>query len=367
MSSGPVRVLIVDDSAVVRAILSNALVSDPRIDVVGLAVDGRDALVKMHALRPDVVTLDVEMPRLNGLGVLQRIPARTPIAFLMVSSLTQSGAQITMEALQKGAFDFIAKPRAGGMTGSSGFRERLCERVLAAARNKHRRRVMASAPRPSVAPSLPPSQARGWVVAIGISCGGPQTLMKMLPAFPSDFPPILVTQHMPAAFTPSFACHLDAACAMTVREATHLARVERGHIYVAPGSRHLRVVRRNALLTLELDAGPRISGHRPSVDALFDSVAHFCGPMGIGVIMTGMGSDGAEGLLRMRESGGWTMAQDEETSLVYGMPKEAARIGAADGIVSLREIPVTIARLMQRGPKKGSIAPQTSRPEVSIT
>lgn len=358
---------MVDDSAVVRTILCHAMACDPRIKVVGQAKDGRDALVKIRSLRPDVVTLDVEMPNLNGLAVLERVPSSTPVAFLMVSSLTQSGAQVTMEALRKGAFDFVAKPRACAMTGSSGFRERLCERVLAAARNKHRRRVVSSDNAPTSAPSLPPSQARGWVVAIGISCGGPQTLMQMLPAFPSDFPPILVTQHMPAAFTPSFARHLDTACAMEVEEATHLSRVEQGHIYVAPGSRHLRLARRNAVLVLELDSGPKISGHRPSADAMFGAVARTCGPYAIGVIMTGMGSDGAEGLLRMREKGAWTLAQDEATSLVYGMPKEAAKLGAADGIVPLPEIPMTIARLLQRGPKKRPITAQTSRLEVSIT
>ncbi|HRY67941.1 MAG TPA: chemotaxis response regulator protein-glutamate methylesterase [Phycisphaerae bacterium] len=367
MPTNLTRVLIVDDSAVVRQILASALRSDPRIEVVGVATDGRDALVKIHSLRPDVVTLDVEMPRLNGLGVLERVPSRAPVAFVMVSSLTQSGARITMEALHKGAFDFVTKPRAGRMTGSADFRTRLCERVLAAARNKYRRRVISSGTMPTNAPSLPPNKVRGWVVAIGISCGGPQTLVEMLPAFPSDFPPILLTQHMPAAFTSSFARYLNAASSMTVLEATHLARVESGHVYVAPGNQHLRLNRRGTSLVIELDDGPKVSGHRPSADALFDSVARTCGPFAIGIIMTGMGADGAQGLRQMRQNGAWTIAQDEETSLVYGMPKEAVKIGAADGVVPLSKIPLTVARLMSRGPKKAASGPQTQPLQLSIT
>ncbi len=350
MAANKVRVLIIDDSSIVRSILRGALSQHPHIEVVGLARDGHEGLAKIAELRPDVVTLDVEMPRLNGIRVLERVPAKAPVAFVMVSTLTQSGAQITMEALQKGAFDFVTKPTRG-LGQSPEFRERLFEKVLAAARSKTRRRVIASTKTPSSAPSLPPNTQRAWIVAIGISCGGPQTLMSMMPVFPSDFPPILITQHMPGQFTPSFAKHLDAACSMKAKEASHQDRPEPGTIYVAPGGRHMRLVRRGMNLVIELDDEPPVSRHRPSVDVLFESVARSCPTRSVGVIMTGMGDDGVVGLGMMREAGAWTIGQDQQTSIVYGMPKEAAKAGALDYTVPLSKIPLAISKLMQRGPK----------------
>lgn len=345
--AGPmVRVLIVDDSAIIRSLIRGLLDRHPQIEVVGHAVDGVDALKQMAALRPDVVTLDVEMPRLNGIGVLERAAGKLPIAFLMVSTLTQAGARVTFEALNKGAFDYVTKPDNTLRANRPEFTKSLIQKVLAAARSKGKARRLVTGGSVGAAPTLPPNQARGWIVALGISCGGPQTLHQMLPAFPSDFVPIVLTQHMPAQFTGPFAQHLDAACAMHVKEARDGEPLQQGTIYVAPGSAHLKVVRRGAQLFTQLDAGPLVSGHRPSVDVLFKSVAQACGPRSVGVIMTGMGRDGADGIVALAQAGAHTVGQDEETSLVYGMPKAAAATGHVQHVAALGQLPTTIARLL---------------------
>lgn len=347
MSAPVIRVLVVDDSAIIRSIVRASLTTHPRIQVVGMAADGVEALKQMSSLRPDVVTLDVEMPRLNGIGVLQRAAGKLPVAFVMVSTLTQTGAQVTFEALNKGAFDYVTKPQSASQVNRPAFQRELVRKVLAAARAKGKtRRIMRQGPS-GAAPQLPPNKARGWVVAIGISCGGPQTLHKMLPAFPSDFVPIVVTQHMPAQFTASFAQHLNSACAMQVREARNGEPLEHGTILVAPGSHHLKVVRRGARLVTELDGGAPVSGHRPSVDALFSSVAKACASRAVGVIMTGMGADGAQGIVALANAGARTVGQDQQTSLVYGMPKAAAATGKLQHVATLSQIPTVIARLIQ--------------------
>lgn len=356
MPSSRIRVLIIDDSPLIRGMLESALRQHPQIEVVGTAIDGIDALAKLATLNPDVATLDVEMPRLNGIGVLERCAGKVPTSFLMVSTLTQSGARITFEALQKGAFDYVTKPTPGQMKQLEDFRARLVDRVIAAAANKGQARRLVFTAKSS-APTLPPNRERGWVVCIGISCGGPQTLHKILPAFPSDFVPILITQHMPMAFTATFARHLDADCAMTVREAVHGEPLQNGTILIAPGSHHLKIGRRGTEMIAELDDGPKVSGHRPSADVLFDSAARVCGQRCIGVVMTGMGNDGAQGIIRLRNSGAWTVAQDSASSLVFGMPKAAIETGCIDHVVPLDRIPQAIARLMAGGVKKTAAAP----------
>lgn len=360
MPSSRIRVLIIDDSPLIRGMLESALRRHPQIEVVGTAVDGIDALAKLAALNPDVATLDVEMPRLNGIGVLERCAGKIPTSFLMVSTLTQSGARITFEALQKGAFDYITKPTPGQMKQLEEFRTRLVDRVIAAAANKGQARRLVYAGQ-SAAPTLPPNRERGWVVCIGISCGGPQTLHKVLPAFPSDFVPILITQHMPMAFTATFAKHLDADCAMTVREATHGETLQNGTILIAPGSHHLKVGLRGSERIAQLDDGPKVSGHRPSADVLFESAAQVCGQRCIGVVMTGMGNDGASGIVRLRKAGAWTIAQDSETSLVFGMPKAAIETDCIDHVVPLGKIPQMIARLMAGGVKNATAPIATVR------
>ena len=350
-----IRVLIVDDSALIRSVLRSGLAQHPEIEVVGVAADGVDALEKIRILQPDVVTLDIEMPRLNGIGVLERVVGKAPVSFLVVSTLTQSGAQITFEALQKGAVDYITKPDASYKAAVPEFRRQLLEKVIAAARAKGRRRLMSTvATGRSVVPTLPPNKVRGWVVAIGISCGGPQTLHEMLPSFPSDFVPIVLTQHMPAMFTPAFAAHLDMACAMNVREARDGEPLQQGTILIAPGHSHLRVVRHGAQLLAKLDAGPLVSGHRPAADVMFKSVAQACGPYAVGVVMTGMGRDGSAGTIDLSNAGAHTIAQDEETCYVYGMPKAAAATGHVEQVVSLAQIPAAIARMMKAPRKAGT-------------
>ena len=348
-TGGKVRVLVVDDSAMIRAILRTALAQHPMIEVIGFAVDGVDALSKIASLRPDVVTLDVEMPRLNGLGVLQRVAGKVPVSFVMISTLTRAGANITFEALRRGAFDYVAKPESGGIAGLPDFRASVQEKVLAAARAKGRARRIFGSASASAAPTLPPNRVRGWVVAIGISCGGPPTLAEMLPAFPSDFVPIIITQHMPAQFTGAFARQLDQACAMCVKEAEDGESLAQGTILIAPGDRHLRLRRTGVGLQVALDSGPKVSGHRPSVDVMLAAAAQCCPRRCVGVVMTGMGSDGARGLAQLKQAGGRTIAQDEDTSLVYGMPKAAADAGCVDHVVPLPKIPHAIARLLNAG------------------
>ncbi len=352
MQAGKVRVLIIDDSAVVRSILKIALSAHPQIEVVGMAADGVEGLLQIKKLRPDVCTLDVEMPRMNGLQVLDHVAGKIPVAFVMCSTLTQAGAHTTLEALQKGAFDYVAKPQQGGLARDQRFRRELHEKILAAARGKKRLRNLqrgggSGGPVPSGTGRLPPSKARGWIVGIGISCGGPQTLYEMLPMFPSDFVPILITQHMPAAFTRSFATHLNKVCAMEVCEAGHGMAIEHGRIYVAPGSHHMLLERVGVGLRVKLDDGPEVSGHRPSVDVMFSSLARVCPTRCVAVIMTGMGRDGTAGMQLLHRAGARTIAQDEATSLVYGMPKAAVAAGCVERSVALKDIPQTIADLVE--------------------
>lgn len=352
-----VRVLVVDDSAIVRSIIKNTLATHPSIEVVGLARDGVEALNLIARLRPDVVTLDVEMPRMNGIGVLERAAGKLPISFLMISTLTQTGGQITMEALRKGAFDYIPKPESGALSKDSDFRKQLIPKVFAAAKAKGRVRKIFGPSRTtsSAAPKLPPNKEKGWVVAIGISCGGPQTLTQMLPVFPSDFVPIVITQHMPAQFTRTFAKGLNDICACHVEQAEDGQPLQPGKIIIAPGDAHLKVVRRGVGLVVQLDRGAKVAGHRPSADVMFSSVARACANRSIGVIMTGMGHDGAAGIQELHGVGAWTIAQDEATSLVYGMPKVAVETGCVTQVSPLMQIPQTIARFMRRG-----VRPQTA-------
>lgn len=349
--STPIRVMIVDDSAIVRGIIRRGLANRRDIEVVGQAADGADALRLLPQLRPDVVTLDVEMPKMNGLAVLQRAAGKVPVAFIMVSTLTKNGANVTLEALRGGAFDYITKPDTATLTSEQDFHESLYRKIRAAAHAKHHRRRVApaqTAAGATTAPKLPPNKTRGWLVGIGISCGGPQTLYEMLPAFPSDFVPILITQHMPAAFTGPFAAQLDNQCAMHVKEAEDGEQIVGGTVYIAPGSHHLRLRRIGLELRVALDGGPKVSGHRPAADVMFESLAQHARGQVVGVVMTGMGRDGANGIQKIKASGGVALAQDEASSLVYGMPKAAFETGVMDGVVSLDDLPHAIARAMSR-------------------
>ncbi|MGE0480741.1 MAG: chemotaxis-specific protein-glutamate methyltransferase CheB [Phycisphaerae bacterium] len=343
MENNRIRVLIVDDSALVRGLVRNALVLHPRIEVVGFAADGEEALQRIRDLEPDVVTLDTEMPRLDGLGVLDGVSPDARTAFVLVTSLTHASASRAFDALEHGAYNYVARPRPGAVGELLKFKARLHRVVVAAAKSRGKRGL------PTIQPVRYESQAApdcagDAVVAIGSGCGGPQSLRALLPAFPKDFAPIVVAQHMPPEFTGAFVQRVASGAAMLVREAVHHERLRRGTIYVAPGGYHLRVQRRGGELCTELSSGPRISGHCPSIDVLFSSLANACGPGVVGVLMTGLGSDGADGLLRLHRAGAWTIAQDPESSLATEMATAATAAGGVCEIAPLDQIPRAVAR-----------------------
>ena len=325
-----VRVLVVDDSPTMRGLITAALRRDPEIEVIGSAADPLEARALIKELNPDVITLDVEMPNMNGLEFLEKIMRLRPMPVVMVSTLTQAGAEITLQALEMGAVDAVGKPGAG-VTAQEAFAE-LTLKVKTAARSRVRRREVAEAPRPR-ADYRP---AADHILAIGASTGGVEALLTIVSAFPANCPATVITQHMPATFTPSFAARLDKASAATVTEATDGALLMPGHVYLAPGGlTHLEVS--GTTPRCRLVEGDTVSGHRPSVDVLFRSVSRLKRPM-TGVILTGMGRDGAQGLLEMRNAGARTLGQDEASCVVYGMPRVAHEIGAVE-----RQLP--LARL----------------------
>ena len=332
-----VRVLIVDNSALMRQLLAAVLSVDEGIEVVGDAPDPFEAREKIKALNPDVVTLDVEMPRMNGLDFLRKIMELRPTPVVMISSLTQAGADTTLEALEIGAVDFVAKPADNSAMLQLG--GELIPKIKAAAQTRMGRRVATPQQRQAVRKSF--GAARGSVeklIAIGASTGGVEALKAVLMLFPEDAPPVVIAQHMPERFTAAFARRLDGECRMRVHEAAHEQPIERGHVYIAPGGHHLEVAKRGSGLICTLNDGPLVSGHRPSVDALFNSVARAVAPNAVGAILTGMGRDGANGLLAMRKAGCHTLGQDEGTALIYGMPRVAFEIGAVESQHGLFDI-----------------------------
>jgi two-component system chemotaxis response regulator CheB len=341
----PVRVLVVDDSATMRGLIRAAL-RDAEIAVVGEAADAAEARDAIKALNPDVITLDVEMPKMNGIEFLDKIMRLRPTPVIMVSSLTSQGAAATLEALEVGAFDCVAKPSPQDREGFAG----LVAKVKAAAGARLRRRAERLEPTGGIdAVSARPYRPDGRIVAIGASTGGVEALVEVLSAFPADCPPTLVTQHMPATFTASFAKRLDRLCKPEVREAVDGAPLVPGQVYLAPGgARHL-LLGASMPLRCRLKPGDPINGHRPSVDAMFGSIAAAAGRHAVGVILTGMGRDGAEGLLAMRRAGAVTFGQDEASCVIYGMPKAAYEIGATQKQVSLSRIASEILRTTRVG------------------
>ncbi len=322
----PVRVLVVDDSALMRQLLSTLLEDDPDIEVVGTAADPHIARERIKALTPDVVTLDIEMPHMDGLTFLRKIMTLRPTPVVMISTLTQRGADTTLEALEIGAVDFVAKPTADLAQAMEGLAAELQSKVKAAAGSRlgvRRPAPVARAPRQERRRG-----SKGKLVFVGASTGGVEALKTLLMGLPPDCPPVLITQHMPARFTTGFAERLNRECPMRVSEAAHDQRVEPGHVYIAPGSHHLEIARHGTHLVCRLSDGPPVSGHRPSVDVLFRSAARIVPLAAVGVILTGMGKDGAEGLLELRHAGGTTFGQDEDSSLIYGMPRAALERGA---------------------------------------
>lgn len=322
----PVRVLIVDDSALIRQLISTLLSADPEIEVVGTAGDPYIARERIKTLNPDVLTLDVEMPNMDGITFLRKIMTLRPMPVIMISTLTQAGADVTLEALEIGAVDFIAKPSSDAANAMPALAAELQAKVKAAARTRIGARVAMAAAR-AVPKRVRTIRARDKIVAIGASTGGVEALKVVLMNLPADCPPVLVTQHMPPRFTAAFAQRLNRECPMKVSEAVHNETIEGGHVYIAPGSHHLEIMRHGIEYRCSLSDGPPVTGHRPSVDVLFRSMARVVGRSAIGVILTGMGKDGAEGMLEMRNAGARTIGQDEASSLIYGMPHVAFERG----------------------------------------
>lgn len=342
-----VKVLIVDDSAVIRQLLSMLLSEDPEIEVVGTAGDPLIARDRIKALNPDVVTLDVEMPNMDGVTFLRKIMALRPMPVVMISTLTQAGAEITLEALEIGAVDFIAKPTHDVANGLAEIAGDLQTKIKSAARARVGVRHAPVQPKQRVLSSGGGER----IVAIGASTGGVEALKSVLMRLPADCPPVLVTQHMPPRFTAAFAERLNRECPMRVSEAKHNDPIEAGHVYIAPGAFHLELVRAGGHFHCALSDAPAVSGHRPSVDVLFSSFARVAGKSAVGAILTGMGKDGAEGLLAMRKAGATTLGQDEASSLIYGMPRVAFERGAVMRQHSLSNIADAILDACEGGTK----------------
>ncbi|HEX6242649.1 MAG TPA: chemotaxis response regulator protein-glutamate methylesterase [Polyangiales bacterium] len=340
MARGKIRVLIVDDSALVRRILSEALSRDSHIEVVGTAPDPYVAKDKINQLKPDVLTLDVEMPRMHGLAFLKILLEQRPMPVVMVSSLTEQGADVTLQALELGAVDFVTKPKIDVSAGMQDLMPLLVEKIRVAAMCKVARRAANTASAEAPPEALPRlGTTTHQIFAIGASTGGTEALRSVLGQLPADSPGTLIVQHMPASFTKAFAQRCNAHSALEISEARDGDRVQPGRALIAPGGRHMRLVRVGAEYTVRVELTEPVNRHRPSVDVLFDSVAEAAGKNAVGAILTGMGDDGARGLLKMRGAGAHTIAQDRESCVVFGMPREAIALQAACEVLPLGRIP----------------------------
>jgi len=345
------RVLVVDDSALVRQVLTKILQSDPGIEVVGAASDPFVAREEIKRLNPDVLTLDVEMPRMDGITFLNNLMRLRPMPVVMVSSLTEQGADVTLNALELGAIDFVTKPKIDVSHGLAAYAEEIIGKVKTASRARVRARQdldSTSGTRRPAQQVLKHYRTTDRLLAIGASTGGTEAVREVLEAMPADAPAIVITQHIPEAFSQPFARRLNSASAMTVCQAEDGQQILQGHAYVAPGNRHLRVVRSGAKFICRLDDGEPVNRHKPSVDVMFQSVAEHIGRNAVGVILTGMGADGAHGMRLMKEAGAPTIAQDEATSVVWGMPGEAVKIGAVDHVLPLDRIAALGLQLASR-------------------
>jgi two-component system chemotaxis response regulator CheB len=357
MSPRKIKVLIIDDSALVRRLLTELLSSDRSIEVLGAASDAYIAREKIKALNPDVLTLDVEMPKMDGVTFLRNLMRLRPMPVIMVSSLTENGAAITLDALAAGAVDYLPKPKIDVAATLVQYREDLIAKVKAAATARVRAltssKVVEKQGVEAVLPKMAhrPFRTTDRIIAIGASTGGTEAIKEVLLRFPPDAPGILITQHIPKAFSTSFANRMNDCCPMTVFEAEDGQQVLPGHVYIAPGDRHLLLKRDGALYRCALDDGAPVNRHKPSVDVLFRSVAQQAGANAIGVILTGMGQDGAIGLKEMREAGAPTIAQDEATSVVWGMPGSAVEMGAAAEVLPLGEIAAEVCRIAHQDSK----------------
>lgn len=348
------RVLIVDDSALMREVLTEILSQDPALEVVGAAADPYQAREKIMRLRPDVLTLDVEMPRMDGLAFLEKLMRAHPMPVLMVSSLTEKDCETTLRALELGAIDYVAKPHLDVRSGTLEIADEIVSKVKIAAQATIRRAVRepnpAGPPRPAAATNSPGVRSSLFrtthkVVAVGASTGGTEALVQLLAPLPADSPGTVIVQHMPEGFTRSFAARLDSLCRVRVKEAQDGDRILAGHVLLAPGNFHMEVVRDGAQFITRVFHADPVNRHRPSVDVLFQSCAQALGSNAVGVIMTGMGNDGARGLLAMHQAGARTIAQNEASCVVFGMPREAIAMGGADEVTPLDAMASAVLRL----------------------
>jgi len=350
--SRPIKALIVDDSAIVRKILSEALAGEPDIEVVGTAPDPYVARDKILNLQPDVLTLDIEMPRMDGLTFLRKLMQHHPMPVIVISSLGQASCKAALEALESGAIEVLAKP--GGPYSVGELRLVLANKIraAAAARIRHASRPAESAPAPVPPPSMAAAGAwdPGLIVAIGASTGGTEAIADVLVHLPEHFPPIVVTQHIPANFSRAFAERLNRICQLEVREAADRDNLRPGLALVAPGDFHMLLRKRPGGYCVSVKDGPRVCYQRPSVDVMFRSVAEAAGSKAVGVLLTGMGSDGAAGMLQMKQAGATTIAQDEATCVVFGMPREAIRMGGVDQVQPLPKVAGAILAALHQKP-----------------
>jgi two-component system chemotaxis response regulator CheB len=341
-----IRVVVVDDSALVRSLLGEIINRQADMTCVGAAADPLVAREMIRELNPDVITLDVEMPRMDGIEFLSRLMRLRPMPVVMVSTLTERGAEVTLRALELGAVDFVAKPKIGVSDGLSLLADDITAKIRIAAR-AHLKRAVAA---PTNAPARPAAAPLGRlstekIVFIGASTGGTEATKEVLVQLPADAPAVMITQHMPPGFTRSYATRLDGLCRIAVKEASDGERVLPGHAYIAPGGLHMSVERSGANYVARVRDGEPVNRHKPSVEVLFESAARVVGPNALGVMLTGMGGDGAKAMRLMREAGSWNVAQDEASCVVFGMPREAIAAGAAHEVLPLQAI---AGRLIER-------------------
>jgi two-component system chemotaxis response regulator CheB len=354
-----IRVVVVDDSALVRSLLAEIINRQRDMECVGAANDPLVAREMIRELNPDVITLDVEMPRMDGIDFLGRLMRLRPMPVLMISTLTERGAEVTMRALELGAVDFVAKPRIGLAEGIKELSDQIVEKIRVAASAHIRRASTAAAPSgtaatsgtpAAVAPKLLGRLSTEKLICIGSSTGGTEAVKEVLTRMPADSPGIVITQHMPPGFTTSFATRLNGLCQITVKEAVNGERILPGHAYIAPGGRHLRVDRSGANYVAVVEDGEPVNRHKPSVEVLFHSCAQVVGPNAFGIMLTGMGNDGAKAMREMKDAGSYNYVQDEASCVVFGMPREAIAHGAADEVLPLTAIaPALLARLSSGG------------------
>lgn len=345
----PIKVLVVDDSALIRALLKEIIDSDPALSCVGCAPDAYVARDMVKQFAPEVITLDIEMPRMDGLSFLEKLMTARPTPVVMISSLTEAGAEATFRAMELGAVDFVAKPKLGIREGMHEYAALICHKIKVA-RHASIKRIRSV---PGQTPSSllhAPLLSTEKIIAIGASTGGTEAIKHVLVQMPANSPGIVITQHMPAGFTRSFAERLDRLCHIRVSEAQGGERILPGHAFIAPGGYHMLVERSGANYIVRLDQGPAEHGHRPAVDPMFRSLARCAGRNVIAALLTGMGKDGARGMQQLREAGAHTLAQDEASCVIYGMPREAVALGAADEVKPLDEIAASLLlQARQRG------------------